>query len=119
MNLFTSFMRSVVPIVAGLALGLLAKAGLDLDDASVTVAVTSGLTAGYYALFRLIEAGAERIGWEPLRMVAGVFLGWARPPDYEQPASGMVRVHLDTTAFSAELREVLQRNMRLGGGDPR
>lgn len=82
MNVFTSFMRTVVPIVAGLLLSWLAKAGFSLDSATVTMVVTSAITAGYYATFRLAEAWANRIGWVWLRTVAGVLLGWARPPQY-------------------------------------
>lgn len=87
MNLFTSFMRTVVPIVAGAALTWLAKAGLDIGSTTVTVWVTSGLTAGYYAVFRLLEAGAARIGWRWLRRLAGVLLGWARPPEYPKQSA--------------------------------
>jgi len=87
-NVFPSFMRTVVPIAAGAVLTLLAKAGLDIGSPTVTMWVTSALTAGYYAAFRLLEAGAARIGWRWVRKAAGVLLGWARPPEYpKQPPS--------------------------------
>jgi len=41
MNLFTSLMRTVVPIVAGLLISLAARVGLDLDDATATAYVTA------------------------------------------------------------------------------
>uniref|UniRef100_UPI000375864E hypothetical protein n=1 Tax=Wenjunlia vitaminophila TaxID=76728 RepID=UPI000375864E len=75
MNLFASFMRTVVPVAAGLLLTLAARAGFDMDDASVTAAVTAALTAGYYAVFRLIEEAAGRLGVPWLRTLAGVALG--------------------------------------------
>ncbi|GAA3230394.1 hypothetical protein GCM10020256_44140 [Streptomyces thermocoprophilus] len=80
-------MRTVVPIAVGVLLGLAARAGLDLDDATVTAT----LTTLYYALFRVLEEAAGRIGWEPLRVVAGVLLGWARPPAYNPPGEGAAR----------------------------
>jgi len=109
-NLFTSFMRTVVPVVAGLLLSLAAKAGLDLDDATVTAYVTAGLTAGYYALWRALEELAGRIGWEPLRTLAGLLLGWAKPPQYEQPTTVPLRVRLDfdADAFAAKVNGVVQ-----------
>ncbi|MEV6791232.1 hypothetical protein AB0M87_04345 [Streptomyces sp. NPDC051320] len=81
-NLFTSFMRTGVPIAAGLVLTMAAKAGFGIDSSMVTMLVTSGLTAGYYAVFRLAEHGAGRIGWPWMRKAAGVLLGWAKPPEY-------------------------------------
>jgi hypothetical protein len=85
-SLFPSFLRTVVPIVAGLLLGWAARAGLDLDDGQVTGAVTAALTMAYYAAFRLLEHAAERLHVPWLRTAAGLLLGWARPPQYEAPA---------------------------------
>jgi hypothetical protein len=82
-SLFPSFMRTVVPLVAGLLLTWLARAGLNVfGSAQVTMWVTAGLAAAYYAVFRLLEAWSARIGWMWLRRVAGFLLGWARPPEY-------------------------------------
>lgn len=115
-NLFTSLMRTVVPIVAGLLLGLAARVGLDLDDATATAYVTAGLTAGYYALWRTLEELAGRIGWEPLRTLAGLLLGWAKPPQYEQggPLTVPVKVRLefDSDAFAAKVSDAVEQ----GGG---
>lgn len=85
-NLYASFLRTVVPIVAGLLLGWAARVGLDLDDAQVTAVVTSALAAGYYAVFRLLEEAAGRLDVPWLRTAAGVLLGWARPPQYPAAA---------------------------------
>jgi hypothetical protein len=103
MNLFASLMRTLVPVVAGLLLGLAARAGLDVDGETATLVVTSALTAGYYALFRGLEAAAGHLGWEPLRVAAGVLLGWARPPQYAQPITAPVRVRLDTDDLGRQL----------------
>lgn len=112
MNLFTSLMRTVVPIVVGLVLGLAARVGLDLDDATVTAYVTAGLTAGYYALWRALEELAGRIGWEPLRLLAGVLLGWTQPPHYDQPTTVPLRVKLDfdADAFAKEVASVAEKH---------
>lgn len=93
-SLFPSFMRTVVPLVAGLLLSWLARAGLDVfSSAQVTMWVTAGLAAGYYGVFRLLEAWSARIGWTWLRRVAGFLLGWARPPQYPaQPSPGSPRL---------------------------
>jgi hypothetical protein len=117
MNLFTSLMRTLVPVVAGLVLGLAARVGLDLDDGMVTTYVTAALTAGYYTLWRALEELAGRLGWEPLRTLAGLLLGWAKPPQYEQPATVPVRVKLDFDAdeFVATVRRFVER----GGGSLR
>lgn len=85
-NLFASFLRTAVPVVAGLLLGWAARVGWHLDDAQVTAAVTAALTFAYYAVFRLLEETAEHLRVPWLRTAAGVLLGWARPPQYETPA---------------------------------
>lgn len=122
-NLFVSFMRTLVPLVAGVALGWAARLGLDLGDAQVTAYVTAALTAGYYAAFRLLEELAERMAWEPLRLLAGVLLGWARPPQYVAPVTAPVRLQLDRGAmrrdiddFVRYLGSALDRDGGGGGG---
>lgn len=68
--------------------------GVDADSQAVAGAVTAAVAAVYYAVFRAVEHLAGRLGWEPLRMVAGVLLGFARPPEYptrEAAALGSVR----------------------------
>ncbi|MFI9824404.1 hypothetical protein ACIHFC_28730 [Streptomyces sp. NPDC052013] len=116
-NLFTSFMRTVVPIAAAVVLGLAGKIGLDLDVDTVTLYVAAGLAAGYYALWRSLEALAGRIGWEPLRTLAGLLLGWARPPQYQKPTTIPIKVRLDFDAasFSEKVAGIAER----GGGELR
>lgn len=91
-NLFVSLMRTAVPVVVGVLLGLAAKAGLQLDDATVTGWVTAALTAGYYAGFRALEELAGKLSVSWLRTVAGVALGWARPPQYQRPQDDVIRL---------------------------
>ena len=87
MNLFVSFMRTVVPIVAGLVLTLLVRIGVTFDSAAVASVVTAVLTGAYYTLFRLLETLAVKIRNRPLAAVAGILLGWATPPDYPDTAA--------------------------------
>ncbi|MGW3105335.1 hypothetical protein [Streptomyces sp. NPDC001100] len=87
MNLFVSFMRTVVPIVAGLLLTLLVHIGVTFDSASVAGVVTAVLTGAYYTVFRLLETLAAKIHNRSLATVAGILLGWATPPDYPDPAA--------------------------------
>ncbi|WP_051742359.1 hypothetical protein [Streptomyces xylophagus] len=90
MNLFVSFMRTVVPIVAGLLLTLLIHIGVTFDSASVASVVTTVLTGAYYTVFRLLETLAAKIHNRPLATVAGILLGWATPPDYPATAGAVV-----------------------------
>lgn len=80
--LFISAMRTAVPLVAGWLLTLAARAGFDIDSATVTGAVTVALAFAYYLVFRLLEVIGERLNGTALQGLAGVFLGWARPPAY-------------------------------------
>lgn len=80
--LFVSYMRTVVPLVAGYLLTLAVRAGIEIDSATVTGAVTVGLGVAYYGVFRLLEWLGERLRGTALQTVAGVLLGWARPPSY-------------------------------------
>jgi hypothetical protein len=80
--LFISFMRTAVPAVAGWLLMLVARAGVEFDSATVTGAVTVALAAVYYLVFRLLEVLGERARGTVLQNIAGVLLGWARPPAY-------------------------------------
>ncbi|MET7483948.1 hypothetical protein [Streptomyces sp. NPDC005538] len=92
MNLFVSFMRTLVPIVAGLVLTLLVHIGVTFDSASVAAVVTTVLTGAYYTVFRLLETLAAKIRNRPLAAVAGILLGWATPPDYPATAGSAVRL---------------------------
>lgn len=81
-GLFISTMRTAVPLVAGYLLTLLARAGLDIDSATVTGAVTVALALVYYLVFRLLELAGQRADGTALQNIAGALLGWARPPAY-------------------------------------
>lgn len=118
MNLLASILRTVVPLVAGWVLTVTGALGIEADSVAVAGGVTAAVTAVYYLLLRLAEEAAARLEWEPLRLVAGVLLGWARPPQYQpdEPApKGTIRVHLNAEAFGEELREAVRRNIHLGG----
>lgn len=82
MGLFISAMRTGVPLVAGWLLTLAVRAGLDIDSQAVTGAVTVVLALAYYLAFRLLELAGERARGTILQNLAGLFLGWARPPTY-------------------------------------
>jgi len=86
MNLFASFMRTVVPIVAGLILTALVHLGVAFSSDAVASVVTAVLTGGYYAVFRLLETLAVKIKSKPLATIAGFLLGWATPPNYPAAA---------------------------------
>ncbi|MFJ3587547.1 hypothetical protein ACIQUY_29175 [Streptomyces sp. NPDC090231] len=81
-GLFISAMRTGVPLVAGWLLTLAVRAGIDIDSASVTGAVTVACALVYYLAFRLLELIGERAPGTFLQNLAGLFLGWARPPAY-------------------------------------
>ncbi|MEV8540148.1 hypothetical protein [Streptomyces sp. NPDC051572] len=87
MNLFVSFMRTVVPIVAGLVLTLLVRIGVTFDSTAVASVVTAVLTGAYYTVFRLLETLAAKIHNHALATIAGILLGWATPPDYPGTAA--------------------------------
>ena len=107
-NLFIGAMRTLTPIVAGALLTLAARVGLEIDGELVTLAVGTGLMAAYYLAFRLLEEVSERIGWKPLRRLAGVFLGWARPPEYVETAVSTVllRFTLDEEHLNSQMQRL-------------
>jgi hypothetical protein len=86
-GLFISTMRTAVPLVAGWLLTLAVRAGVDIDSATVTGAVTVAAALAYYLAFRLLELLGERAQGTFLQNVAGLFLGWARPPAYPKVVS--------------------------------
>ncbi|TDB86267.1 hypothetical protein E1264_18400 [Actinomadura sp. KC216] len=53
--MYTSIIRTVVPMVVALILGQAARIGLNLDEGAVTSIVTAVIGAAYYGLARLIE----------------------------------------------------------------
>lgn len=81
-GLFISAMRTGVPLVAGWLLTLAAHAGFEFDSTTITGAVTVALAFAYYLVFRLLERLGERANGTFLQNLAGLFLGYARPPAY-------------------------------------
>ncbi|WP_171110644.1 MULTISPECIES: hypothetical protein [unclassified Streptomyces] len=102
-NLFISFMRTVVPWGVALVFGVTGWLGIPIDSDAAAAAVTIVLGAVYYAVFRGLEELAERMAWRPLQLAAGLLLGWARPPAYEQPPVLPVKLKLDMDAMREDL----------------
>jgi hypothetical protein len=80
--LFVSFMRTAVPVVAGWLLMLAARAGIEFDSTAVIGAVTVVLALAYYLVFRVLELLGQRARGDVMQKLAGLLLGWARPPEY-------------------------------------
>ena len=87
-SVFPSVMRTVVPLIAGVALTGLARIGVDFSSEVVTSVVTAVLAGAYYTLFRMLERIAPTGG--KAEKLFGLLLGFARPPVY--PASVPDRV---------------------------
>ncbi|MDX3170116.1 hypothetical protein PV516_40860 [Streptomyces scabiei] len=102
-NVFVSFMRTFVPYGVGLVLTATGWLGIPVDSEGAAGAVSLGLAAAYYAVFRLLEELAERMAWQPLQTLAGIFLGWARPPQYVGPITAPVRMKLDQAAMREDI----------------
>lgn len=72
--MFSSLVRSLVPLLAGLILTQALRLGVHLDQGAVTDVVQAAVTGLYYAAFRWAETHlGPAWGW---------FLGLARPPQY-------------------------------------
>lgn len=107
-NFFIGTMRTFVPIGVGLVLSLTGRLGIPVDSEQAALVVFAILAGAYYLAFRGLERLAQWLKWRPLQMLAGVLLGWARPPSY---TSG------DLSTLSPEaLAEVRRRTL---GGDAR
>jgi len=116
-DLFVSYMRTLVPYGVALVLTGTGWLGIRVDSTAAAGAVSLGLGAAYYAAFRGLEALAERMAWEPLQMIAGILLGWARPPQYVAPVTAPVRLRMTADpADLARLKELLDGG---DGGEPR
>jgi small neutral amino acid transporter SnatA (MarC family) len=89
-SLFPSVLRTVVPLLVGWVITVTGALGIEADSTAVAGGTTVLVTALYYLLFRAVEQAATRLQWEPLRVAAGLALGWARPPEYgkESTAGG-------------------------------
>ncbi|WP_327162871.1 hypothetical protein [Streptomyces zaomyceticus] len=120
MNLLASILRTVVPLLAGWVLTVTGALGIETDSGAVTGGIAAAVTLVYYVLLRVAELGAARIGWEPGRLIAGLLLGWARPPQYEKATADTVavRVHLDWDALGRDIRAALGQAVRDAGDRP-
>ncbi|MDV5147172.1 hypothetical protein R1T08_24095 [Streptomyces sp. SBC-4] len=117
MNLLASLLRTAVPLLAGWILTVTGALGIETDSTAVTGGITAAISLAYYVLLRLAELGAARIGWEPGRLVAGLLLGWARPPAYEKPAEArQVVIAIDGSVTTEALTEAMRRLVRQNGG---
>ncbi len=78
--LWASIVRTVVPALVGLVLGLIARWNLPLDpefEDALTALLTGVFTAAYYVAVRLLETYVTpKLGW---------LLGLAREPEYTPP----------------------------------
>ncbi|WP_432193820.1 hypothetical protein [Streptomyces sp. bgisy027] len=108
-DLFVSYMRTGIPLVAGGVLSLTGRLGIPVDSEAALTVVTLGLAGVYYLAFRGLEALAERLAWQPLQLAAGVLLGWARPPQYAEPITAPVRLKLDKAAMNEDMDEFVRR----------
>lgn len=119
-NLFTSYMRTLVPYGVALVLTATGWLGIPVDSQAAAGAVSLSLGAAYYAVFRGLEELAERMAWRPLQLAAGVLLGWARLPAYEKPVTVPVRLQLDKPAMQEDIDEFVRRLVsKLDGQDLR
>jgi hypothetical protein len=116
-NLFLSYMRTGVPLVAGLLLTMTGRLGIPVDSNAAAAAVALGLAALYYMVFRGLEALAERMAWRPLQLTAGLLLGWARPPAYEKDVAVPLRFTVDKEHLDRETRAALAALKRATGAD--
>ncbi|WP_432158417.1 hypothetical protein [Streptomyces sp. bgisy153] len=115
-SLFVSYMRTLVPYGVALVLTATGWLGIPVDSTAAAGAVSLGLGAAYYAVFRGLEWVAERMAWEPLRLAAGLLLGWARPPAYERGVTVPIRVKVDREHLDQETRSALAALQRAVGG---
>ncbi|GAQ61879.1 hypothetical protein [Streptomyces scabiei] len=106
-NLFISYMRFAVPAVAGLVLTATGRLGIPVDSEAAAGAVSIGLMVAYYLAFRGLEEIAQRMRWGRLQTLAGIFLGWARPPQYVSKRRTSVTIDLASAS-----PQQLQRLMR-------
>jgi isopenicillin N synthase-like dioxygenase len=81
--MYTSSVRYVVTLSAGLILTQGLRLGVHLDQGAVTMVVQAAVTGLYYNVFRWAETHLGQ-GW-------GWFLGLARPPQYADVPPGKLR----------------------------
>jgi hypothetical protein len=85
--IFVNWMRTIVPLLVGWTLTVVGFLGVNPDSTATASLVTALLTGAYYTLFRIVEHVADKLNIQPLRVLAGVLLGWARPP--QDPGTGL------------------------------
>lgn len=93
--LLPSLLRTVVPLAAGYVITVLAEIGVKFPSEQVTSVATVAISGAYYTAFRLVEHYAPKGG--VAAKVAGVLLGYARPPEYPAPATPAAPVIPATT----------------------
>jgi membrane protein DedA with SNARE-associated domain len=77
-NYLLSLVRTLAPIIAGwLIVQVAVYLGVHLDGTVLVPLLTSGFGVAYYLVFRWAELHlSRRFGW---------LLGWATPPQYQDP----------------------------------
>ncbi|WP_340382347.1 hypothetical protein U5640_36445 [Streptomyces sp. SS7] len=118
-SLFVSSMRTLVPLGAALLVSWSGRLGIPVDSEAAAAAVALGFAGAYYLTFRGLEALAEHMAWRPLRVAAGMLLGWARPPAYAKELVVPLRLQVDREHLDAETRaawETYQRVLKGGSG---
>lgn len=96
-SVFPSVMRTLVPIVAGAVITVLAHIGVDFGSEATTTVATAVITGAYYTLFRLLERVAPTGG--TAEKIFGLLLGFARPPVY--PVSGTIAASARVESLTA------------------
>ena len=62
-NYVTSVIRTVVPVVVGAVIAVLAKKGINVDEAEVSSWLIPTVISAYYSVARLAEIRFPRLGW--------------------------------------------------------
>ena len=76
-NYLLSLVRTVAPIIAGWLIAQAVRLGVHLDGTILVSLLTSAFAVAYYVVFRWAELHLSgRFGW---------LLGWAAPPEYQDP----------------------------------
>lgn len=83
-----SMIRTIVgPYIGGIVLKWLIERGVHIDGAKFNVVVTLVLTGLWYGVFRAIEVAAAS---QKVRKIAGIFLGYAKPPVLRATAGAVI-----------------------------
>ena len=69
-----SLIRTIVPVIVGLALAGLLKLGIDVDETALATVVDGVIIGAYYALARWLESKWPNLGW---------LLGAPKQPTYD------------------------------------